>query len=106
MHRILAVFLALAAFLAVSLYWLWQILTGRPALAVEEIAWRALLAMLAAFLAGLFVGRLGISAVAEAWQEACARRRDRDLVRIMKRSENDPETGDPRQAGSGGVAQQ
>ncbi len=83
MHRILAVFLALAAFLAVSLYWLWQIATGRPALAVEEIAWRAMLAMIAAFVAGMFVGRLGVSVISEAWQEALARRRDRTMAKAI-----------------------
>ncbi len=83
MRKILAVFLALAAFLAVCLYWLWQMATGRPALAVEEVALRAVLAMVAAYIAGRFIGRLGVSVISEAWQEAQARSRDRAAARAL-----------------------
>ncbi len=83
MRKILAVFLALVAFLAVCIYWLWQIATGQPALAVEEVAWRAFLAMLAAYVAGSFIGRLGVSVISEAWQEAEARRKDRAMGKAL-----------------------
>lgn len=83
MRKILAVCLALAAFLAVCFYWLWQIVTGQPALEVEEVAWRAFLAMLAAYVAGSFIGRLGVSVISEAWQEAEARRKDRATAKAL-----------------------
>ena len=93
MQRILAVFLAIAAFLAVCTYWLWQIAAGRPGLEPEDIAWRAFLAMLVAYVVGRLLGRVGVSVIAEAWQEARARRRDRELVRAMAAEESGEATG-------------
>jgi hypothetical protein len=93
MQRILAVFLAIAAFLAVCVYWLWQVAAGRPGLEAEDIAWRALLAMVVAYIAGRFLGRLGVSVISEAWQEARARRRDRELVRAMAAEESGESSG-------------
>jgi hypothetical protein len=83
MHRILAVILALAAFLTVTLYWGWQLLTGQPALEVWVVGLRAVGAMLVTYVLGWFVGRLGVSVTSEAWQEAEARRRDQAMVKAI-----------------------
>ncbi len=83
MHRILAVILALVAFLAVILYWGWQLLTGRPALEVWAVGLRAVVVMLVTYALGWFVGRLGVSVTSEAWQEAEARRRDRAMIKAI-----------------------
>ena len=77
MHKFLAVVLGIFAFLVVCVYWLWQMAAGEPALPLEDVAVRALLAMLAAWLLGRVLGRLGAAVISEAWNEAQARERDR-----------------------------
>jgi hypothetical protein len=77
MHKFLSVFLGIMAFLAVCLYWLWQMLAGEPALPLEDVALRALGAMLAVWLLGRLLGRLGMAMFAEAWHESRARAADR-----------------------------
>lgn len=76
MERYLGAVLGVFAFLAVCGYWLVQMASGGPALEVEEVAWRALLALLAGWAAGLVIGRLGVAVFSEAWEEAQGRRRE------------------------------
>ena len=101
MHRVLAAFLGLAAFLAVAVYWLWQVVTGGPGLEAEEIAWRALLSAMAAGAAGLVLGRLGVALVSESLQEAGARRRDRAAIRAMGPGGEAKDAGSPRDVAAG-----
>ena len=63
MHKLLAVILGVFAFLAVCVYWLVQMATGEPALPLEDVALRALLAMLVAWAVGLLLGRLGVAVI-------------------------------------------
>jgi NhaP-type Na+/H+ or K+/H+ antiporter len=77
MHKLLAVILGVFAFLAVCVYWLVQMATGEPALPLEDVALRALLAMLVTWAVGLLLGRLGVAVISEAWHEAQARMTDR-----------------------------
>jgi hypothetical protein len=86
MHRVLAVFMGIAAFLAVTLYWLWQLAAGHPAVELWVVGLRATVAMVVTFLLGLWMGRLGASLVAEACNEARARRRDRERAREAARA--------------------
>jgi len=73
MHRFLAAFLGILAFLVVCLYWLWQIAAGHPALPLEDVALRALLAMLAVAALGWLLGRIGLALISESWHESRAR---------------------------------
>lgn len=77
MHKFLAAFLGIAGFLVVCLYWLWQMLSGQPALPIEDIALRALLAMAVLWVLGWLLGRVGTTLASEAWHEAHARAFDR-----------------------------
>ena len=86
MHKYLAAVLGVAAFLAVTTYWLWQIFAGRPALSLEWVALRATGAGLAGWVIGRVLGRLGVSVLSEAMQEAQARARDRKTIGTMKES--------------------
>jgi len=88
MHRILAAFMAIAALLVLSLYWLWQIATGRPALDMWSFSLRAFVTMGVTYVLGWFVGRLGVSVISEAWQEALARRRDRAMAKAIAAEES------------------
>lgn len=76
MHKFLAVVLGIFAFLVVCIYWLWQMAAGEPALPLEDVAARALVAMLAAWLLGRVLGRLGVAVISEGWDEAQAREHD------------------------------
>jgi hypothetical protein len=102
--RILAVLLGLLAFLAICAYWLWQIATGRPAIEIEEVAIRAVLAMAVTYVIGRFLGRLGSSLLAEACQESEVRRRDREMLRDLAARE--AEVADGRQPGGPSSAEQ
>jgi hypothetical protein len=102
MQKILATYLALAAFLAVSGYWCWQIATGRPAIDVEYAVLRAFLAMIATYVLGRLIARLGVSMIAEAWQEAGARRRDREVARAIAAQEEEEGAGGASAEGTAG----
>ena len=90
MHKFLAAVLGVFAFLAVCLYWLWQMLAGEPALPIEDVALRALGAMIVVWLFGLFLGRLGVAVIGEAWQESQARlaERQKPPARVETKREN------------------
>ena len=83
MHKFLSAFLGILAFLIVCLYWLWQMLAGGPALPWEDVALRAVAAMLVIWLLGRLLGRLGSTVISEAWHEAQARGMDRSGKRIV-----------------------
>ncbi len=82
MHKFLSVFLGMLAFLTVCLYWLWQMFSGEPALPLEDVALRAVVAMLVVWALGRVLGRLVMAVISEAWHESRARARERSGKRL------------------------
>jgi type VI protein secretion system component VasK len=98
MHKFLAVVLGVSAFLLVCVYWLWQMVAGEPALPLEDVALRALAAMLIVWLLGRLLGRLGAAALSEAWHESEGRALDRAARKTAAGAK--PAPGAPQEPGA------